>query len=77
MDYHDPYIPVMPPTRQHKFDMCSVPLTPENLASYDVVLIATDHSCVDYDHIAAYAAMVVDTRNTMNGKSNNHNVMRA
>ena len=77
VDYHDPYIPVMPPTRQHKFDMCSVPLTPENLASYDVVLIATDHSCVDYDHIAAYAAMVVDTRNTMNGKSNNHNVMRA
>ena len=51
MDYHDPYIPVMPQTRRHNFDMRSVPLTPENLASYDVVLIATDHSCLDYEFI--------------------------
>jgi UDP-N-acetyl-D-glucosamine dehydrogenase len=77
VDYHDPYIPVMPPTRRHKFNMSSVPLTQGNLASYDVVLIATDHSCLDYESIASHAALVVDTRHAVNGKSNNHKVIRA
>ncbi|MGD0828027.1 MAG: hypothetical protein ABSA09_08070 [Desulfobaccales bacterium] len=31
----------------------SAPLTPENLASYDAVLIATDHTCIDYRCIGA------------------------
>jgi len=33
--------------------MESAPLTPENLASYDAVLIATDHTCIDYRCIGA------------------------
>jgi UDP-N-acetyl-D-glucosamine dehydrogenase len=77
VDYHDPYIPVMPQTRQHKFDMRSVPITPGNVASYDAVLIATDHSCLDYESIASHAALVVDTRNVVQQKPNNHNVIRA
>jgi UDP-N-acetyl-D-glucosamine dehydrogenase len=77
VDYHDPYIPVMPQTRRHNFDMRSTPLTPENLASYDVVLIATDHSCLDYEQIISRASLVVDTRNAVNGKNHNHNVVRA
>ena len=77
VDYHDPYIPVMPTTRQHNFDMRSVPLTPENVASYDVVLIATDHSCLDFDRIASQAALVVDTRNAVNGRNHNNHVVRA
>jgi UDP-N-acetyl-D-glucosamine dehydrogenase len=43
--------------------MKSVPLTPENLASYDCVLIATDHSSYDYDLIVKNSKLVVDTRN--------------
>ncbi|MCL4503287.1 MAG: nucleotide sugar dehydrogenase [Deltaproteobacteria bacterium] len=77
VDYHDPYIPVMPKTRRHNFDMRSVDLTPENLATYDVVLIATDHSCVDYQNIVSQASLVVDTRNAVNGNGYNHNVVRA
>jgi UDP-N-acetyl-D-glucosamine dehydrogenase len=77
VDYHDPYIPVMPQTRRHNFDMRSVQLTPQNLATYDVVLIATDHSCLDYESIVSQASLVVDTRNTLNGKNHNHNVIRA
>jgi UDP-N-acetyl-D-glucosamine dehydrogenase len=57
--------------------MRSVPLTSENLASYDVVLIATDHSCVDYESIASLASLVVDTRNAVTGKNHNKNVVRA
>jgi UDP-N-acetyl-D-glucosamine dehydrogenase len=63
VDYHDPYIPRMPETRRYKFDMQSVPLTAENLASYDALLIVTDHTCVDYAFILKHALLVVDTRN--------------
>lgn len=48
--------------------MESAPLTPENLASYDAVLIATDHTCIDYRFIAIHARLVVDTRNVLPGR---------
>ena len=38
-------------------------LRPERLASYDCVLIATDHSSYDYDAIVRGSKLVVDTRN--------------
>jgi UDP-N-acetyl-D-glucosamine dehydrogenase len=40
-----------------------VDLSPERLASYDCVLIATDHTSYDYDAIVRHAKLVVDTRN--------------
>lgn len=67
VDYYDPYIPKMPETRRYKFDMKSVSLTPENLARYDVVLIATDHENVNYARVVKYAKLVVDTRNATAG----------
>ena len=65
IDYSDPYVPAIPVTREHaKFaGMQSVALTPESIASYDAVLIATDHDNVDYAMIQANARLVVDTRN--------------
>jgi UDP-N-acetyl-D-glucosamine dehydrogenase len=42
-------------------------LTPEFLASQDCVLIATDHSAYDYEHIVQHARLVVDTRNATAG----------
>jgi UDP-N-acetyl-D-glucosamine dehydrogenase len=66
VDYHDPYIPIVGQTRHYRFDLRSVPLTPQTLASYDVVLIVTDHSCLDYEEIATHAVLVVDTRNAIN-----------
>jgi UDP-N-acetyl-D-glucosamine dehydrogenase len=38
-------------------------LTAEQLAGYDVVLIATDHDQVDYALLAKSALLIVDTRN--------------
>ena len=49
--------------RQHHLDMVSVPLTDDALASADAVLVATDHSCVDYARVVERAQLVVDTRN--------------
>jgi len=61
--YHDPYVPRVPRMRQHSLDMVSVPLTDEALATADAVLVATDHSCVDYARVVERAPLVVDTRN--------------
>jgi UDP-N-acetyl-D-glucosamine dehydrogenase len=65
VDYHDPFIPVIPPTREHA-DLAgrrSVALAPETIAGYDSVLIATDHDDVDYRLVVDNAKLVVDTRN--------------
>jgi len=77
VDYHDPYIPVMPRTRRHQFDMKSVELTPETLPAYDAVLIATDHSCLDYDYIAAHARLIIDSRNAITNELYQEKVIKA
>jgi UDP-N-acetyl-D-glucosamine dehydrogenase len=53
--------------RQHDLKMHSVPLTAENLKRYDCVLIATHHSCYDWQWVADHANLVVDSRNAMAG----------
>ena len=60
--YSDPHIPHFPKMREHHFDLSSVPATPENLAGYDCVLLATDHDRFDYDLITNHAALIIDTR---------------
>lgn len=64
-DYYDPYIPVVPVTREHA-DLAgrkSIVWSPEQIARYDAVLIATDHDDLDYGELVRHAKMVVDTRN--------------
>jgi UDP-N-acetyl-D-glucosamine dehydrogenase len=64
IDYNDPYFPALHKMRHYDFShMRSVDLTPERLAGYDCVLIATDHSSYDYETIVRHAKLVVDTRN--------------
>jgi UDP-N-acetyl-D-glucosamine dehydrogenase len=64
-DFHDPHVPVIPPTREHSAlqGRRSVPLTARAIGRYDVVLISTDHDAIDYRRLAERAALVVDTRN--------------
>lgn len=63
--YHDPHVPVIPMTREHAnlAGRASEALTPEVIAGYDAVLIATEHDAVDYKTLVAQARLVVDTRN--------------
>jgi len=64
VDYNDPYFPALFKMRHYDFsNKRSVELTAERLASYDCVLIATDHSKYDYDAIVRESALVIDTRN--------------
>ncbi len=69
VSYHDPHIPVAPRMRSwpNLPPFRSVTLTPELLRASDVVLIATDHSAVDYSLVAANAPLIVDTRGVYRG----------
>ncbi|MEZ5778813.1 MAG: nucleotide sugar dehydrogenase [Paracoccaceae bacterium] len=64
-DYHDPYFPIMPSTRDHPTlaGRRSVPLSHQAVADYDAVLVTTDHGDVDYALIARSARLILDTRN--------------
>ncbi len=63
LSYHDPFVPVLRPSRRYDFQLRSVPLTAEGLAAADAVLIATDHSMIDYEFVVHHSRLVVDTRN--------------
>lgn len=61
--YSDPHVPVFPRLRDHAhFDLASLDLTPATLASYDCLLLATDHDEFDYAAIKQHARLIVDTR---------------
>src|SRR5271154_6839866 len=64
LDYNDPYFPALHKMRHYDFShKRSVDLSPTTLASYDCVLIATDHTSYDYDAIVRDAKLIVDSRN--------------
>ncbi len=66
-EYHDPYVPVIKPTREHSHwaGKKSVEWNRATIESFDLVLIATNHSCVNYQELADWAKCIVDTRNAM------------
>src|SRR5438094_1490702 len=57
VEYYDPYIPAIKPTREHSrwADKKSVSWECGTVASFDLVLIATNHSCVNYRELADWA----------------------
>ena len=65
--YHDPYVPVIKPTREHSHwaGTESVTWSRSTIAAFDLVLIATAHACVNYQELADTAQCVVDTRNAL------------
>lgn len=68
-DYHDPYFPVMPLTRDHAAlaGRRSVELTETVVRGYDAVVVTTDHTNVDYDLVGRSARLILDTRNVFDG----------
>ena len=69
--YSDPMVPVFPAMRRYSFDLRSVELTPETIASYDCVIIATDHAQFDYELIQRHAKVIVDTRGCYRQQADN------
>jgi len=64
VSYNDPHIPSLPSMRHYpNLRMESTPLTAQNLADQDCVLVVTDHSAYDWNFILEHAPLIVDTRN--------------
>jgi len=73
VSYHDPHISEAPRMRSWPDlpAMRSVQLTAETLAACDAVVIATDHSAVDYDLVVRHAPLILDTRGVYREPRNN------
>ncbi|MEL6503036.1 MAG: nucleotide sugar dehydrogenase [Pseudomonadota bacterium] len=65
VDYYDPYVPVITPTREHAAltGRKSVTWSLEHFANYDAALICTDHDNVDYAALVEALPFTLDTRN--------------
>ena len=78
VDYNDPHIPKTHKQREHDLQMTSKELSARMLASYDVVVISTDHSDYDYNWIVKNAKLIVDTRNAAkNVRTNRKKIVKA
>jgi UDP-N-acetyl-D-glucosamine dehydrogenase len=64
VSYHDPLIPYL---KFHQINLKSLPLAANILSKFDCVIIATDHSGVDYRRILKHSRAVFDTRNVYRG----------
>ncbi|WP_422848113.1 nucleotide sugar dehydrogenase [Acidovorax sp. M14] len=62
IDYSDPHVPTFPRKRDYHFDLQSVALTPESIANYDCLVLATDHDDFNYPQLVQHASLIVDTR---------------
>jgi UDP-N-acetyl-D-glucosamine dehydrogenase len=67
VEYYDPYVPVIKPTREHSqwAGKKSVNWNCQTITRFDLVLIATNHMGVNYQELADWAPCIVDTRNAM------------
>ncbi len=65
VDYYDPHIPVVSPTREHAAwtGHESVTWNQESIEVYDAVVIATHHKSFDLGELVNWADLIIDTRN--------------
>lgn len=65
VDYYDPWIPVIPSTREHKNweGVESITWNKDTLSGFDAVIIVTDHSDVNYEELLEWSSCIVDSRN--------------
>ena len=65
--YYDPHVPVIRPTREHPqwTGVKSVTWNRETISGFDAVLISTAHKAVNYQQLADWSPLIVDTRNAM------------
>jgi len=67
VSYHDPFIPVIPRTREHAHLAGRESVGLDRVPEFDAVVIATDHDGVAWDAILRDARLIVDTRGVYRG----------
>ena len=67
VSYYDPFVPVIKESREHAHwaGTESVEWTREVIEDFDVVVISTNHSNIDYQELSEWSDLIVDTRNEM------------
>lgn len=60
VSYYDPLIPYL---RLNHINLKSINLNKQRLSKFDCVIIATDHSALDYGFILKHSKLIFDTRN--------------
>jgi UDP-N-acetyl-D-glucosamine dehydrogenase len=73
VSYYDPYLPYL---KIHGINLKSVKFDSGSFKDSDCVVIATDHSNVDYDFIAKNSSLIVDTRNALKSIKRRDNIVR-
>jgi UDP-N-acetyl-D-glucosamine dehydrogenase len=67
VEYHDPFIPVITPTREHGqwTGKKSIVWSEAELRNFDAVIISTAHDGINYQQLVACAETIIDTRNAL------------
>lgn len=67
VDYYDHYIPEIWETREHKewAGLKTVAWNKETISGFDAVIISTNHSDINYQELADWSDVIIDTRNAM------------
>ena len=80
-DFYDPFVPTLPYNRHYPHlaqKKKSIEWKSELISQYDVALIVTDHSDIDYQELVTSSQFVLDTRNaTKNVKENRNKIALA
>ena len=70
IDYHDPYVPKLV---YNDINMESITkLSTDKLINYDLSVIITNHSNIDYEKIEKNSDLIIDTRNVFKNKNSEH-----
>lgn len=76
--YHDPHCPVIRDdghTELLDLPLHSAPLRKEVIEAADLIVIATDHTDVDYELVAEHAHLILDTRGAMRRVTGKDNII--
>ncbi len=80
VSYYDPYVPEIKPSREHSHwaGTKSITWDEKTVKNFDVVVISTNHSEIDYRQLSDWNGLIVDTRNAMKHiKQKNGHVWKA
>ena len=66
VEFNDPFVPVVPPTREHAHFTGKKSVDIED--AYDLILVSTDHNEYKTFDFSGYACLLVDSRNCITKK---------
>lgn len=69
VDFHDPYIKKIGKLRKYTVNKSSVSLTKSTIRNFDLIVLLTDHSTINYKLIENNSKLIIDTRGALQKSS--------